>query len=307
MWKDAFSHTKRERRTAIVVIVLLIALIGVHYSIIDSSQESPEEAKERLKLEAELRTLTRSEAKYAPQSSTFHPFSTTDKEEMVTLFPFDPNHADSTAFVRLGIKPHIAKIILRYRSKGGQYHTVDEFSKVPFLDKALFAKLKPFIRIDSRLLVKRDTFSTKSPTYVRQQKVAQGTIFELSTVDTTALKTIPGIGSGIAHSIVAYRSRLGGFYTIDQLKELKNISDEQMSTFRKFLILGIVEIQRIDVNKASLDRLRSHPYLNFYQARAIIELRKKKGKLTSIEEFSLYDEFTSKDFERLGHYLDFSR
>lgn len=307
MWKDAFSHTKRERRSAILLLILLFVLMAIRLFINDTSNESPQEEKERIRLEAELDSLTHSSVYSASQKNIFHSASGTQKQEIATSFPFDPNRVDSVAFVRLGIQPHIAKIILRYRSKGGQYHSAEEFSKVPFLDKETFLRLKPFIRIDAVLQVKPDTFAKKTPPFVKQQKVAQGAIFELSTVDTTALKTIPGIGSGIAHSIVAYRARLGGFYTIDQLKELKNISDEQMNNFRKFLVLGIIEIQRIDVNKASLDRLRSHPYLNFYQARAIVELRKKKGKLTSLDEFALYDEFSSKDFERLSHYLDFSR
>lgn len=44
-------------------------------------------------------------------------------------------------------------------------------------------------------------------------KYPEGTLVDLSEADTTELKKIPGIGSGIARMIVAYRKRLGGFMT----------------------------------------------------------------------------------------------
>lgn len=43
----------------------------------------------------------------------------------------------------------------------------------------------------------------------------------------------------------------------------------------------------------------------FYQAKVIIEYRRKKGKLKSLSQLSLYEEFTEKDLERLSHYLAF--
>ena len=78
--------------------------------------------------------------------------------------------------------------------------------------------------------------------------------------------------------------------------------DEDMLRWFK---LGNAPIHRINANKAGLDKLRSHPYMNFYQAKVIIEYRRKKGKLKSLSQLSLYEEFTEKDLERLSHYLAF--
>jgi DNA uptake protein ComE-like DNA-binding protein len=64
-------------------------------------------------------------------------------------------------------------------------------------------------------------------------------------------------------------------------------------------------IQPLPLNSASLDRLKSHPYLNFYQAKAIIEIRKKNGKINRREELRLLEEFSENDIEKLRHYLIF--
>ena len=73
----------------------------------------------------------------------------------------------------------------------------------------------------------------------------------------------------------------------------------------KWFKLENASIHRINANKAGLDKLRSHPYMNFYKAKVIMEYRRKKGKLKSLSQLSLYEEFTEKDLERLSYYLAF--
>ena len=63
--------------------------------------------------------------------------------------------------------------------------------------------------------------------------------------------------------------------------------------------------QRINLNKAGIERLRAHPYINFYQAKVIVEYRKKKRTLKSLKQLSLYEEFTTQDLERISHYVCF--
>jgi competence ComEA-like helix-hairpin-helix protein len=239
---------------------------------------------------------------YKSQNKYFHaqPIS-------ISLAPFDPNRADSMSFLRLGLKPFMAKMILNYRRKGGRFKKPDDFAKVPFLSKEQFETLRPYIRIDESQIAKRDTFASKSPVFIRQEKYAEGTLVDLATADTTELKKIPGIASGTAKAIIGYRSRLGGFYSINQLKELKSMSDEQFAKIGKFLRLSDIKINRISVNRSGFEHLRAHPYLNFYQVKAIVELRKKRGKINSLSELSLLEEFSQQDFDRLKHYLDFSQ
>lgn len=84
----------------------------------------------------------------------------------------------------------------------------------------------------------------------------------MNTADTTLLKRIPGIGSGIAKRIVAYRNRLGGFYRVEQLREIEYVTPEMNEWFE---VSSTDSLVKIPVNKASLERLRNHPYMNFYK------------------------------------------
>ena len=139
------------------------------------------------------------------------------------------------------------------------------------------------------------------PIQAENMKYASGTVIDLNLADTTELKKIPGIGSGIARLIVGYRQQLGGFYQIEQLKDI-HLDTRQLQAWFSIEPTGI---HRINLNRSSVDRLRTHPYINFYQAKAIVEYRKKKGTLTSLKPFALYEEFTEADLERISHYVCF--
>jgi len=145
----------------------------------------------------------------------------------------------------------------------------------------------------------------KQNRYPVTEKFATGTVIEINTSDTLQLMKIPGIGSAFAKKITAYGKLLGGYYRLEQLQEVYGMYEELYEKMIPFLRTDTGEILPIPVNTASLDKLRSHPYINFYQAKAIVEIRKKKGKLDNIHELCLLEEFTEDDLERIKHYLAF--
>lgn len=66
---------------------------------------------------------------------------------------------------------------------------------------------------------------------LHRKNIRSGTLVDLNRADTTELKKIPGIGSGIARLIIGYRQRLGGFYNITQLQEIHLDTTQLQSWF----------------------------------------------------------------------------
>ena len=164
-----------------------------------------------------------------------------------------------------------------------------------------YQTLLPYIRIAEKIRSK-DTVRLLTIQNVRKDTVFKyqpGTVISLNQADTTELKKIPGIGSSIARMIVNYRKKLGAFYRIEQLQEI-HLKVEKL---RPWFSIDPDEIRRINLNKASVERMMHHPYINYYQARVIVEYRKKKGRLKSLKQLSLYEEFTSADLERIEPYI----
>ena len=61
----------------------------------------------------------------------------------------------------------------------------------------------------------------------------------------------------------------------------------------------------MNLNKTGIERLKAHTYINYYQAKAIVEYRRKKGKIQNLDQLKLYEEFSEKDLERISPYVCF--
>ncbi len=312
MLKDFFYFTKTERRGILVLVALVAGILFISQllSFFISTDASPLEDRETFEREyAEFRSSLKEE-----KVRSF-PYDSADKiqnkfsRRMVKLVEFDPNTVDSATFVSLGLPPWMARNILRYRAKQGRFRRPEDFRKIYGLTEEQYLTLSPYIRIanaDSEL-IKKDTAKEVTVRLLTESKekrdiVAKykpGTVIDLNRADTAELKKIPGIGSGIARRIVDYRRKLGGFYRVEQLGEIHL----KVNKLRQWFSIDTTLIHPLPINEASVERMMRHPYLNFYQAKAIWEHRRKKGDIGSLKELSLYEEFSTEDLERLKAYI----
>ena len=130
-------------------------------------------------------------------------------------------------------------------------------------------------------------------------KIREGEHVVLNTADTTALKTIPGIGPYFARKIVQYGVRLGGYVNIDQLDEIDDFPLES----KQYLVIQDAQPRKLNINQLSLNELKRHPYINYYQARAIEDYRRLHGPLKSLNDLRLSKDFPPKAIERLMPYV----
>ena len=262
MWKDFLYYTKTERQGIIVLVVLILGVYAAPKLFSFFTHAEDTDCRENEKFDKEYNDFISSLRETKPHQKSGHSFQSSPQRE-IKLAMFDPNTADSTTFLSLGLPSWMIKNILHYRYKQGKFRHPED--------------------------LQRDTLVKYLP----------GTVISLNSADTTELKKIPGIGSSIARMIVNYRERLGGFFRIEQLQEI-HLKAEKL---RPWFSIDTHQTRRINVNKAGMERMMHHPYINYYQAKVIIEYRKKKGFLKSLKQLSLYEEFTPIDLERLEPYI----
>jgi len=313
MWKDFFSFTKQERQG---ILILLALIAGICIGKFFFSKKEP--VSDKNNIVQEQASEHEKEEKYAQKEESFNYRS--NNETTIILKPFDPNSADYSTFVSLGLKPYIAQNIIKYRNKGGKFGKPDDLAKIYGLSNDDFKRLKPYIQIKTekqpiqaqQITIKDSTNKISHPQKEnipitqKQEKITLGTVIDVNSADTSDLKKIPYIGSAFAQRIIKYRQLLGGFYAVEQVKEIYGMDKELFLKIAPYLTVSEnPNLQTIAVNQSSLDRLKLHPYINFYQAKIIVELRKKKGKIRDISELSLLEEFSENDLKRLAHYLSF--
>jgi len=250
------------------------------------------------------------------------------------LFPFDPNTATAEELQQLGLAPFQVRNIIKYRSKGGVYRSPMDFARLYGLTRKQYRALEPYITIGDDYEPASTLASVQA--YIAQKeadkqaahaayeaykaqntykpykandrdtlrypmKLKVGEHINLATADTTQLKKVPGIGSGWARAILNYGKRLGGYVAVGQLQEIEGFPEETLPYFS----IANPQTEKINLNTATLAQLRKHPYVNFYQAKAICDYRRLKGKLTNLSQLHLLKDFTSEAIERLRPYVAF--
>ena len=116
-----------------------------------------------------------------------------------------------------------------------------------------------------------------------QLKLHNGEHLVLNTADSAALVTVPGIGPYFARKVIWYGERLGGYVSVDQLDE----------------------IEGFPINQLSLAALKRHPYINYFQAKAILDYRRLHGPIHSLDDLRLSKDFSPEAIARLTPYVEY--
>lgn len=294
---SGYYFHRSDRKLILVLLVIIVVLIGVLFYVGNENQMSQAGSLDSLG--------TDSVKKVAPyQKKTPQPYYAVEVKKP-ELFPFDPNTADSTQLLRLGLQPWQVRNIYKYRANGGIYRKPTDFARLYGLTVKQYRALEPYIKISSdylpasTLVPPRDTL--KRDTLKYPVKINEPESIILNTADTNQLKRVPGIGSWFARAIVNYGNRLGGYVNVGQLQEIEDFPTESV----KFFIVKNPTVRRINLNKLPLNELRKHPYINYYQAKTIMDYRRLHGKLNSLDDLEMSKFFTKKDIGRLQPYVEF--
>ena len=223
-------------------------------------------------------------------------------------FVFDPNTADSTQLLRLGLQPWQVQNIYRYRARGGVYRKPTDFARLYGLTAKQYRELEPYIRISDDYRPAAEVYAAPEERAVAPRdtlafpvKIGPTERVALNLADTALLKRVPGIGSYFARRIVSYRQRLGGYCSTAQLEEIDDFPLEAIPYFE----VDTAHIQKLNLNQLSLSQLKRHPYINYLQARDIVDYRRLKGPLRSLDDLRLLRDFPSETIERLRPYVTF--
>ena len=220
---------------------------------------------------------------------------------------FDPNTVDSMTLLHLGFKPWQAKNMLKYRAKGGKYRKKEDLKKLYGMTDSMYLALTPYIYIKDSIVVDSARIdSVRMDSLPKWNSTKKDTILNLRTADTTELKLIRGIGSYRAKMIVRYREQLGGYAQVEQIMEARGMDKVIADSILPHFYIDSVVVNKIPINHIRPEVLQRHPYLNFEQAKAIYEYRRKHIRIKSAEELKKIKGLSPTDIEKILIYLDFS-
>ncbi|MEO5945666.1 MAG: helix-hairpin-helix domain-containing protein [Chitinophagaceae bacterium] len=318
-WKkvvaDYFTFTRGNR---IAILAILFVTIGVFF-LPDVLSKTPNSktvvndttwiaAMKRIE-QKENNNISNSSSYNENNSSNYQYDRNSNKSYTKSkgeLFYFDPNTLSAAGWKKLGLRDKTISTILNYLSKGGKFRKPEDLSRIYGLFPNEFERIVPYIAI----------VSTGTPDYVTENKVnkqndnpspktytSRYSIIDINTADTTALITLPGIGSKLSARIISFRDKLGGFYSINQVGETFALPDSTFQKIKQYLKLETTSLRKININTATIDELKAHPYIRYTLANPIVAYRNQHGNFVAIEDIKKIMVITEDIFTKIAPYL----
>ncbi len=249
--------------------------------------------------------LNKSSNSFQDSSSTSNPKWNSRKNVTTYLskkvrFPFDPNTISFDSLRLLGMHQGLASSLIKYREKVKQFKSSDDLLELYLYDSVHHSEYKPYIQIDTTNL----SFERKEKKVFTYEKEIQDTI-ELNSADTFELMKLRGVGRFYAAQIIRYRNKLGGYYSKQQLTEIKSIRQENLDKFWDYVVVDSTKIKTIPINTCEFKELLKHPYFDYYETKLIFSYRDEQGKFISLRDLKKAGPLTDRYVEKIGHYISF--
>jgi competence protein ComEA len=316
MWKhflrDYFNFTKKERKGIIIIVILILGFILLPFFyplFIKQKQYSYSDFENEI---AALNIEQNDSAKDNKYTKIFdnefyndHSLSEEKKYEVTKaeLFYFDPNTISSNDWKRLGVRDKTIHTIQNYLSKGGKFYKPEDIRKIWGLSPSDAQRLIPYVSIKNTAkenvsFEKKEYPKTTSPYTAKAIQPV-----DINLADTSEFIKLPGIGSKLSQRIIAFRNKLGGFYSVNQVGETYLLPDSTFQKIKSRLIIGSSLVKQININAASIDEMKAHPYLRYNLANAIFQYRQQHGNFNSVEEIKKIMLVTDDIFTKVAPYL----
>ncbi len=220
------------------------------------------------------------------------------------LFYFDPNTTTGPEWKRLGLRDKTIKTIENYRNKGGRFYKPEDLQRIYGFHDDEYERLKPYIKIESNSSKpNQELVSSKDEIQPSKIYAARYSIIDVNAADTTAFISLPGIGSKLAARIVTFREKLGGFYSVEQIGETYGLPDSTFQNIKQWLKLDNASVKKININTATVDEMKSHPYIKYNLANPIVAYRNEHGSFSKVEDIKKVMVVTDEIYKEVVPYL----
>ena len=309
---DYLTFTRRDRIAIIVILVLIVSVFFLPKVISGTNQKLQNQQPNT----AWIAAMKRLEVKIDDDKNTGAPdydnnnsyqydrrVSYNNTGSKGELFFFDPNSLSAEGWKKLGLRDKTINTIRNYLSKGGKFKKTEDLKKIYGLLPEEYERLAGYIRIadnnthspnEEEFQPAANNYSTNKPRY---------SVIDINTADTTAFIALPGIGSKLAARIVNFRDKLGGFHSINQVAETYGLPDSTFQRIRQYLKLENNVLKKININTATLDELKAHPYIRYSIANPIIAYRNEHGPFSKPEDLKRVMAVTDEAYNKILPYL----
>jgi competence ComEA-like helix-hairpin-helix protein len=321
--QEYFYYTRLERNAGI----MLCLLCALAYSFpLCYSWLSPSSKKMDFSATRQVATaIVPAETTEKRQNNyvAFRGNENTGPHHAIETFPFDPNTASKDELMRLGLSSRTAQTILNYREKGGHFYKKEDLQRMYTIRPEDYERLEAYVRIppraggdkygdfskkaDNQGFATTNSYEEKSFAPQDFTKKTANVVVDINAATAEDWQQIRGIGPGWAKRIVNYREKLGGFTSAAQVGETFGLPDSVFQKIVPHVQVNAPVFRKLNINAATLDELKKHPYLSSFQATILFNYRLQHGRYADFASVKkVKTGFTEEDWRRLEPYFSFN-
>jgi DNA uptake protein ComE-like DNA-binding protein len=283
---------QKEQRKAILFLLLIIVVLQVIYFFADFTslkKENPEK-QQWLALQSEI-----DKAKGEKLSNSF------------SMYPFNPNYITDYKGYKMGMSVQEIDKLLLFRKQNKYVNSASEFQKITGVSDSLLKVLSPFFKFPDWVNNKKSQkpfLDYANKQYVKNKNT---TLLDLNKASKEDLIKIYGIGEALSSRILKEKESLGGFVSMEQLRDIWGLSADAVDgLMTHFKIYSIPAVKKLDVNNASIKEIAQFPFFNYGLAKQIVTYRSMNGDFKTIEDLTKIKGFPVEKANIIALYLDFN-
>ena len=213
-----------------------------------------------------------------------------DKVE-TKLFDFDPNFATKEELLQLGLSEKVVTTLINFREKGGKFFKKEDLKKIYGIKEADYQRLESHI-------ITNPFASNEIPKTYDNTLI----IIDVNTAAIEDFKQLRGIGEKTADRIIRFRNALGGFHCIEQVGETWGLPKDVFANLKPQFIIS-PGLEKINLNTATVDELKAHPYLKWREANTIVEYRNQHGSYVNVADIRKIEIINGELYVKIEPYL----
>ena len=280
-----------EQRLGVFVLFAIIISVQLAYFFTDFSSvsnDSPEKEK-WLSLQSQIDSIKEEKLDYVPK-----------------IYPFNPNFISDYKGYKLGMSVSEIDRLLAFRKQNKYVNSPEEFQAVTKVSDSLLNAISPYFKFPDGVKNKKEFKEYKkypNSAFVKKEKIV---IIDINQATQEDLIKIYGIGEAISLRILKFKENLGGFVSMEQMKDVWGLSPEVIENLNShFKVSALPDVKKVDINNASIKELSQFPYFNYQIARQIVTFRSMNGDFKNVDDLTKIKGLSIEKANIIALYLDF--
>jgi DNA uptake protein ComE-like DNA-binding protein len=288
--KSFFNFSKGQRKGVFFFLFLIVGLQLVCCFVNFSSEfkDSPDKIA-WISLQSKLDTL---------KMAAF-------KSE-VKIYPFNPNFITDYKGYKLGMSVKEIDRLLVFRKENKYVNSASEFQRVTQVSDSLLLTMSPFFKFPGWVGVKKSYKQNsffRNVVFFKKEKIG---LVDINLATQEDLVKVFGIGEVIALRILKQKETLGGFVSMEQMKDVWGLSPEVVQNLNaRFNVFKQPHIKKIPINTASLKEISQFPYFKYSLAKEIVMYRSMYGDIKDVDDLIKIRGFPVEKYNIIALYLEF--